>query len=116
MTVVTRPRTYPLTIDGLRAALNNLGNTETEVIDTLTRLGCHGRRGSEHHCPIAVYLRQVYGLPAAQIWVCATVVFVDFPGEGRAVVMNAPHTRAAVYAFDHGRHPDLELAGEGRPV
>ena len=48
--------TFPATRDGIRAALDALGHTPTQVAASLDRAGYVGEPGECTRCPVAVYL------------------------------------------------------------
>lgn len=52
---------YPFNERGLRAAIVDLGSTESQIALTLMRGGWRGKRNDCQTCPIAQYLMAIYG-------------------------------------------------------
>lgn len=65
---------YPLTADGLTAALDALGDSANRVADTLHRMGHRGNPGCDTSCPVANYL--------AEFWPRAMVSVIQDHGLG----------------------------------
>jgi hypothetical protein len=64
MTAAEQPRTYPLSEEGVSAALNALPPLSEDIAIRLDELGIKGQRGQDCACPVVNYLARV--LPDAE--------------------------------------------------
>lgn len=96
---------YPLTREGVAAALAALGSTPDEVAETLHAGGHLGIPVECRDCPVARYLQAVF--PGVEVRVYDVFVAV-FPAEGdRFEVFLPPPVADLVELFDAGRVPQL---------
>lgn len=103
----------------VRAALDLLGDSATQVASRLAAAGVTGRRSDQSGCPVARYLHSL-GLaeaPVRRLEVTRThaVLSDGHRWRRRARIELPPGVRAFVVGFDRGRFAQLESAPRPRP-
>ena len=105
--------TYPLTVEGVTAAVRSLDYDSWEIAQRLEDAGVKGIPGNECACPIARHLQLL--LPGAEVFVEAEVVRVSGTERG-AFGFDLPLTASVtlpdgaqdfVQEFDRGEYPEL---------
>jgi hypothetical protein len=87
--------------------LNELGETEQQVVDTLQQLGITGTKALGGSCPIANYLR---GKGHKVGWVYQSRIITP----GKSDVWFGPYLINFLTNFDRGAYPQLESKTEGK--
>lgn len=87
-------------LDRVYNALEDLGDTEGDVVTTLLNKGYKGKQGTTDNCPVANYLRGETGI----------LVFVDTDecGTDEGTISTTRSVCAFIEAFDGGLYPELE--------
>ncbi|MST32202.1 hypothetical protein GHK86_05610 [Acidimicrobiaceae bacterium USS-CC1] len=103
----------------VRAALDLLGDSATQVASRLADAGVTGRRSDQSGCPVARYLHSL-GLaeaPVRRLEVTRThaVLSDGHRWSRRARIELPPGVRAFVAGFDRGQFAQLESAPRPRP-
>jgi hypothetical protein len=115
--------TYPLTADGVAAALAALGDTPDHIADTLYAGGYRGHRGDECCCPLSRYLLDVTDAIEVHVWSDGpdpdyVEAFRNESPDGTPfylikVPLSEPLSRF-LYRFDcEGAYPDLDVDEAG---
>jgi hypothetical protein len=112
---VSAPETFPLTPDGVTAALTALGNDPEHIRQTLSAGGFKGVRDDEDSCVVATYLRAV--LPPVEdvyVWQGGAWVEWTIPDPNGLDTDRqhfdwhpTPSFAAFIEHFDKGEYPDL---------
>jgi hypothetical protein len=93
--------TYSRDASGLHAALAALGDTANTIANTLLDRGHTGARGDGCDCPIAAYLRAVFG--DVHVEVLDEEIYV-----GGVVIATPDPVRAFIQCFDTAHeYPEL---------
>ena len=93
-----------MTVEQLKAFLAELGDTATQVANTLHMRGVRGAQGQPQTCVVAEAVRQHWPKANAS----ASTASVALSGRDFAIVVASPPPVANfILEFDRGLHPDL---------
>lgn len=99
---------YPADWNGVYLALRDLGDDEDEIAATLAARGIKGERRKDRCCPIANYLRTVFGEECGP-QVDEGSIHLDMLPDDWMRTDALPGFGEFVEGFDDGDYPELDL-------